>query len=197
MAIPSDLLGLAREPRAQKLLHSSFQLIEEGSALSGNKVTKLKQFIAQKYLISLPGYGNVILRSQKEAFETAVTALEKYIYRFQRQAKKKLQTAIDSNRSVLTAALLMPCRGNPPTRWKKFLGPFTDRDQISRLLDRELTDAFGSVDDLIAKMNVKAVFKGVTYESLSDPEFQRIAQKAIPSFQELHIEYDAAKASHG
>ncbi len=195
--IPSDLLGLARDPKAQKLLHSSFQLIEEGSALSGDQVTRLKQFIAQKYLINLPGYGSVILRSQKEAFEYAVIALEKYIKRFQRQAKRKLQAAIDSNRKVLTGALLSSVEANPPARWKKFLGPFTDRDQISRLLDRELTDAFGSVDDLIAKMKVKAVFKGVTYESLSDPEFQRVARKAIPSFQELHLEYDAAKASSG
>jgi hypothetical protein len=55
-----------------------------------------------KYLINLPGYGSVIMRSQKETFETAVIALEKYIKRFQRQAKKKLQAAIDSNRRVLT-----------------------------------------------------------------------------------------------
>ena len=143
-------------------MHSSFQLIEEGSELSGDKVTRLKQFIAQKYLINLPGYGSVILRSQKETFETAVTALEKYIKRFQRQAKKKLQAAIDSNRRVLTGALLPSIEANPPTRWKKFLGTSADRDQISRLLDRELTDAFGSVDDLIAKMKLKVVFKGVT-----------------------------------
>jgi hypothetical protein len=52
------------------------------------------------------------------------------------------------------------------------------------------------VDDLIANMKLKVVFKGVTYESLSDPEFQRIAQRAIPSFPELHMEFDAAKASN-
>jgi hypothetical protein len=44
-------------------------------------------------------------------------------------------------------------------------------------LDREITDAFGSVDDLIANMKLKVVYKGVTYESLSDPEFQRIGQQ--------------------
>jgi hypothetical protein len=31
---------------------------------------------------------------------------------------------------------------------------------------------------------------------LNDPEFQRVAQEAIPSFAELHTEYDAAKASN-
>jgi hypothetical protein len=40
------------------------------------------------------------------------------------------------------------------------------------------------------------VFKGVTRELLIDPEFQNIAQEAIPSFADLHVEYDAAKASN-
>ena len=187
----SDLLGLAREPKAQKLLHSSFQLIEEGSVLSGEKVTKLKKFIAQRFLINLPGYGNVILRSEKEEFDVAIATLEKYIERFQRHAKKTLQGAIDKNRQVLTEALLPSVEANPPTRWKRFLGPRPDRDQIARLLDRELTDAFGSVDDLVANMSLTIVFKGVTYESLSDPDFLRTARRAIPSFLELHTEYDA------
>ena len=43
-------------------------------------------------------------------------------------------------------------------------------------------------------MNVKAIFKGVTYESLSDPEFMRIAGQAIPLLDTLHDEFDAAKA---
>jgi hypothetical protein len=43
-------------------------------------------------------------------------------------------------------------------------------------------------------MNVRAVFKGVTYESLSDPEFMRIASQAIPLLDSLHDEFDAAKA---
>lgn len=122
---------------------------------------------------------------------------EKYIERFQRQAKKTLQAAVDDNRKILTEALLPGVEANPPTRWKKFLGPFADREQISRMLDRELSGAFGSVDDLITNMRVKIVFKGVTYESLSDPDFQRMAQEAIPSLAELHTEYDAAKAIFG
>ena len=33
----------------------------------------------------------------------------------------------------------------------------------------------------------------VTYESLSDPEFMRIASHAIPLLDNLHDEFDAAK----
>ena len=62
------------------------------------------------------------------------------------------------------------------------------------MLRRELTDAFGDSDDVFHDMNVKAIFKGVTYESLSDPDFMRIASQAIPLLDTLHDEFDAAKA---
>jgi hypothetical protein len=104
--IPSDLMGLAKDSKAQRLLRSSFQLIDENSEVSGDRVTKLKQFIMKKYLINLPGYGTVILRSNKGKFQVAVKTLERYVRRFQGRLKKKLQKAIDKNREVLTSALL-------------------------------------------------------------------------------------------
>ena len=194
VAIPSDLMGLAKDPKAQKLLRSSFQLIDENSDLSGDRVTRLKQFIVKTYLINLPGYGTVILRSDKEKFQVAVKALERYVHRFQRRLKKKLQKAIDTNREVLTLALLPSVAKNPPVRWKRFLGEYPNDQQVERMLRRELTGAFGDSDDVFHDMNVKAIFKGVTYESLSDPDFMRIASQAIPLLDTLHDEFDAAKA---
>jgi hypothetical protein len=192
--IPSDLLGLAKEPRAQKLLRSSFQLIEENSELSGERVNKLKQFIAKKYLIGLPGYGNVVLRSNKEDFQTAVKALERYVHRFQRLLKKKLQTAIDANREVLVSALIRGALANPPARWNRYLSSTAKREEVERLLRNELIAAFGSADKVFREMEVKLVFKGVTYESLNDADFIRVAQEKIPSLDLLHEEYDAARA---
>jgi hypothetical protein len=194
--IPPDLLGLAKDPKAQKLLRSSFQLIEADSDLSGDRVNRLKQFIAKKYLIPLAGYGTVILRTNKSDFEVAVKALNKYVLRFQRTLKKKLQAAMDGNRDVLVEALLPGVVANPPDRWQRFLSKVPDKKELERLLRTELTKSFGSVDHLCDEMNVKAVFKGVTYESLSDPEFRRLANAAIPSLDILHDEFEAAKA-HG
>ncbi len=192
--IPSDLMGLAKDPRAQKLLRSSFQLIDEHSEISGDRVTRLKQFIVKRYLITLPGYGTVIRRDEKAAFQVAVKALERYVHRFQRRLKRKLQEAIDTNREVLTSALLPSVAKNPPARWKKFLGEHPRDQEIGNMLRSELADAFGHSDDVFQDMNVKAIFKGVTYESLSDPEFMRIAGQKIPSLDKLHEEFDAAKA---
>jgi hypothetical protein len=117
------------------------------------------------------------------------------VTRFERKMKKSLQAAVDTNRKVLATALIRGVQDNPPERWRKFLGPSSDGSQMIRLLDHELAEAFGSIDDLIADMRVRTAFKGVTYELLSDPEFRRVALGAIPSLAELHEEYDAAKAS--
>jgi hypothetical protein len=192
--IASDLMGLAKDPKTQRLLRSSFQLLDESSEVSGDRVTRVKQFIVKKYLINLPSYGTVILRTNKGEFQVAVRALERYVYRFQCRLKKNLQKAIDTNRESLISALLPSVAKNPPVRWTRFLGESPPSHEIEQMLRSELTAAFGNSDDLSQDMNVKAVFKGVTYESLSDPEFMRIASQAIPLLDTLHEEFDAAKA---
>ncbi len=62
------------------------------------------------------------------------------------------------------------------------------------MLRRELKDAFGQSEDVFEDMNVKTIFKGITYELLSDPEFMRIASKEIRLIGALHDEFDVAKA---
>jgi len=82
--IPSDLMGLAKDPKTRKLLRSQFKLVGEEAAVSGERVTRLKQWIAKRYLIRLQGYGNVVLRSNKPDFESAVKTLRRYVERFKK-----------------------------------------------------------------------------------------------------------------
>ncbi len=122
------------------------------------------------------------------------SALERYVNRFQLRLKKKLQQAIDANREVLTAAILPSVLQNPPVRWTKYLGEHPRGQAVEDMLRRELKDAFGQSEDVFEDMNVKTIFKGITYELLSDPEFMRIASKEIRSIGALHDEFDVAKA---
>ena len=192
--IESDLVGLAGDPKTQKLLRSSFQLVEESSESSGKRVTDLKRFIVKDFLIGLPGYGTVVLRSRKEEFQRAVATLERYVKRFQQRLEKQLQASIDSNRDALAQALLPGVLAKPPKRWARFLGQWPRAEEVERMLRAELARTFGKAEDVIQRMEVKAIFKGVTYESLNDPEFIRVASEQIPSLDLLHDEYDAAKA---
>jgi len=197
--IPSDLMGLAKDQRAQKLLRSSFRLVPEKSKISGEKVDRLKQWISNNYLTTWSGYGNVILRTRKAAFERAVRTLDRYIKRFQRRLMESLQSDIDQNRELLVSALLPSVAANPPQRWiRKFLGPKPWKErEVESLLRSELKKAFGSAKDVMQEMKLKVVFKGVTYESLVDPEFVRLVEQAFPNLRTPFEEYDAAKATGG
>ena len=195
--IPSDLMGFAKDPKVQKLLRSSFQLIEKDAELSGESVTKLRKAIAQRYLKVLPNYGTVVLRRDKARLERAVKGLRWYIRGFARRQKESLQAAIDKNREVVVSTLLPSVIKSPPKRWRWSLGNTSDEGAIRDLLDAELARAFGSADDVFQDMKVSLIFKGVTYECLSDPEFIEVASKNIPHLKFLHDEFDAAKAQTG
>jgi hypothetical protein len=60
---------IAKDAKAQKLMRSSFQLIDENGAVSRDRVTKLKQFIVKRYLINLPGYGQSFCAAIKRSFK--------------------------------------------------------------------------------------------------------------------------------
>lgn len=192
--IPSDLMGLANDRKTQKLLHSSFQMIDEEAGISGDRVDKLKQRIVARYLINLPGYGTVILRTNKERFKRAVRRLEQFIVCFRERLKNELQSAIDSNRDVLIKGLLPSVLATPPDRWLKFLGSPPQEAEVRNLLTAELSSAFKAASEIGDEITLKVVFRGVTFESLNDTDFMRIARKAIPHLEVLHGEYDAARA---
>jgi len=196
VSIPSDLVGLAKDEKTKRLLHSSFQLIDDANVeISGVKITKLKEYIVNKYLIVLPHYGTVILRENKDDFNQAVKTLRKYILRFQKRIQNKLQKGIDENRKALVNALCPSVIKNCPPRWIKFLGNKPSETDIKKQLDSELSILFGSVNNIFKKMEVKLMFKGVTYEMLNDNKFIEMLHSKFPNLKFAHEEYDAARES--
>jgi hypothetical protein len=191
--IPSDLLGLAKDDKTKKLLHSSFQLIDdEDTKISGEEITAHKEKIADDFLVNLPNFGNVILRSKKEEFEAAVDELKKHIEEFQKELAAQLQKAIDKNRAALVNALAPAVIAQTPDRWKKFLPSKPSAADIRQVLDCELADHFGSAERNLKKIDVSLIFKGVTYETLNDSGFIKMVKKKMPILK-IHEEYEAAK----
>ena len=191
--IPSDLMGLANDRKTQRLLHSSFQLIDEEAGISGDRLDRLKQRIVARHLVNFPGYGTVILRTNKERFKRAVRRLEQFIVCFRQRLENELQSAIESNRDALIKGLLPSVLAAPPDRWLKFLGSPPREADVRNLLTAELSNAFKTASEIVGDISLKVVFRGVTFESLNDPAFMRVARKAIPHLEVLHEEYDAAR----
>ncbi len=122
---------------------------DEDAKISGEEITEHKEKIANDFLVNLPNFGNVILRSKKEEFEAAVDRLQKHIEAFQKELQTKLQKAIDKNRTALVNALAPAVIAQTPERWKKFLPSKPSKEDIRQILDCELTDYFGSAEKIL------------------------------------------------
>ena len=69
---------------------------------------------------------------------------------------------------------------------------YTDGNAVSNTFTLE--QAFGSAERLLAGMEVRLQFKGVTYETLKDEAFLAAAVKAGLDVTRLHEEFEAVKA---
>lgn len=200
--IPSELIGLAEDKETRDKLHASFDLVgrtELNAKVNGNKVTEeslraRRTEIMRKYLISLKGYGSVVLKINKQELEKAVEELRQEVRGFQQQLSKALEARMDTNRKTLVKALLPTVVRNPPERYVKYLGPKPRKEGIQQLLEQDISDAFGRPEALLEQMNVTLVFKDIAYESLVEEDFLRVASMAMPHFESLHQEYEAVRA---
>ena len=189
--IPSKLMGLAGDEQTESLLKASFRVVDQGDDLSGKHLEQDKSLIIKSFLKSLPGYGTAILRTKKDSFEKAVTAFRKSVEAFKKVISADLQKAMDRNREVLQKALLPSLQNNPPREWRRSDGSTPEASTLKQWLDEELLSAFGTADKLVGKMEVKVLYKAVTYESLRDPKFIEVAKKAFPTLENLLEEWEA------
>ena len=192
-ALPADLLRIFPIEHSDSLLHATFKLLGKDDLSSGfDELRSAKQEIAKKFLVVLPKHGTVIRRQDKKAFTEAITSLRKSIEAFSKVKQQQMEASMAANRKRLVDGLLPSVLKTKPDRWARYA---QDEATVRRLLDRELTRAFGTVEDLLRALRLDVRFKGVTYEMLQDPNFQNAAQKGLPELEFLHDEHEAARAA--
>ena len=185
VSIPSKFMGLAGDEKAEDLLTASYRVVGQTDDLSGKHLERDKSLIVKSFLKSLPGYGTAILRTQKDKFGMAVSSLRESVETFKTKIAAELQKAMDANQQALHKALLPSVSTNPPKDWIRSDGSKPESDKVAEWLDEELRLAFGTAENLIGKMEVKVLYKAVTYESLKDPKFIEVAKRAFPSLDNL------------
>ncbi|MGE3776313.1 MAG: hypothetical protein AB7F89_03945 [Pirellulaceae bacterium] len=200
--IPSSLVGLASKQDVERQFHAHFDLVQSGrlEVKSGDQVITERVLLDQRrdiekrFLVSLPGYGTVVLRGNKDKLIKAVDELRAQVVAFSKGIKAQLNDIITKGRSTVVEALLPAVERNPPDQCTKTLGPRPNRGAVATMLDDDIQRAFGSAEALVKDMQVKLVFKDVAYESLVDTKFVETARKAMPHVEFLHEEYEAAAA---
>jgi hypothetical protein len=199
VTLPSELLGLVEEDKMRERLHSTVRLIDGGSELSGKHLTEKKNVILKKFTRQLgKPFGSVILRSRKEEFLKEVEKLQDEVKKYQDNVRNKLQKELDETRDKLID-MLSPIVLERPTDSLRSQVP-TDKptlDQVKRYLQGEIECLLPRLENLIDEMKLEVNFKGITYETLNNPDFVDAVKaefKAIDWDKPFH-EYDAAPAT--
>ena len=201
--IPSHLVGLANNPDMQSQFHAHFNLVNntdlkvtDGTrVLTEEFLQDKKREIIKSYLISLPSYGNIVLRGNKEEFEDWVECLRADVKLFKEGVADELQKNMGKNASALVDALLPAVQQNPPKKYTKIYGSNISKEQLRIKLEEDILESFGCADNLVEDMIVKLIFKDIAYESLIDEKFLSLVHERISDVESIHVEYDAAKAS--
>jgi hypothetical protein len=169
--VPPDLLGIGADPNTEELLRANFQLVRKGDDTSGEELRQRRDEIEKKYLVTIAHYGKVILQTNRAEFDKEVAELKAAVKVFQKDAKAKLDAAIDKNCSEVIARLSPVVKRNPPERWRASLGPAPTDQLIYRCLEQELRSAYGEASNYLSRIEVRLVYKDITVEMLGDQRF--------------------------
>lgn len=183
---------------AQKRLSASYKMIGENSKVSSKELTQQLEKIRSVFLKSVGKLGRVILRAQKQNFEKKLAELKQKIEDYQHSLHKHLTKELEQSKNELVSAVLDRVYNNPPDALKfNVETPKVTKQQAKQYLN-ELFDRYMPLPEkLMGAIQLKCIYKGVTYETLKDPDFVAQVQKQFPhvDWQTPLEEYTAAKAA--
>lgn len=196
--IPTELLVGDIDLATKKQLKAGFNIIEKTNSLSGDLIRDEVNNIRKNYFKSIPKYGNVLLKSRKEQFNKDLEGLRGSIEVFQTKVKSELEAEITKAKSKLAEMLTPAIQAKPP---KDLLGQIqTDSptiEQVKMYIELKLENIFPSAENMTKAMSVDCVIKAVTYETISDKDFQKQIEKVYPliHWNKMLEEYSAAPES--
>ncbi|CAG9609149.1 hypothetical protein [Pseudoneobacillus rhizosphaerae] len=175
LKIPSKLLNVSNNKEAQERLKATYSLINENSKISSKDIEQQLLKIRRTYLKSLgKRVGNIILRQKKEEFLSELEKIKVSIDKFSANIRKNLEKELEKSKKELCKILLPGVMQNPPDDLKGgILTKKPDKNTATAYLNFELDKVIPQVDELVNDIKLYCDFKDVTYEMLTDNEFQK------------------------
>jgi hypothetical protein len=198
VSLPADLLVGKADLATKRQLKAGFNIIEKGSPLSGDLIRNEVNELKRSFTRSIPKYGNVLLKSKKKQFNEAVEKIKKSIEKFQKNIEKNLDEEIKKARDRLMKMLIPAVTENPSDDLLgQIQGDKPTKEQVEKYLSNRLDNIFPSAEDITKAMSLDCIIKAVTYETISNKEFQDHIKKEyqLINWDELFEEYDAARES--
>lgn len=198
--LPKHLVLALSDDTTAKRLMTTFKLINEQSRVAGDAVAieAKVRLLRERYTRSLgESLGVVMLRSKRKELEEGIQAIRHDIAEFQRSVVQRLDGELADSRRKLVEGLLPAARQrNPPALSSQITGRPSDQI-VRRYLDDELSRVFPSAASLVGAMTLTVIYRGVTYETLQDTDFQERVRAAFPyqDWTQPFREFEAAPAA--
>lgn len=180
--LPGDSVLALRDDATAKHLLTTFKLVSDESkdAKEAAEVDQRVRAPRERSRLLGNGLGSIILRSKRHQFFAGVQAIREAIAKFRTKTLERLETELPDSRKTLGEGLLPAVNKSTLPAVQAQVSGKPTAEVLRRYLDDELTRVFSSGSSVIGEMKLEWVPKSVTYETLSNPEFQRRVRAAFP-----------------
>ena len=194
VTLPPYLARLSKSERVQERLRTTYSLIGEKSKLDDKPLHDELNKIRKDFTHTIPALsGNVMLRNKRTLIDQRVKTLQEKVDAYKKLVQTKLEAELVRSRKELNRALVPLVVRNPPAELLKgCMGEKPTRNEVERWLEHELQEAFPKVTAVLKSIELKVVYKDVTFEGLNLPELQPQLERAFPAidwtkpFAEVH-----------
>lgn len=130
------------------------------------------------YLPSVGRSGRILLKSKKNEFENRIIGIRKKLDQRKKLLREEMQATIDNVIESITPALADALLQSPPA---VFSGRYKHtKEDANSFVARELRNKCPKVEAIVSSIALYVDFKDVTYETLSDPEFDKKVKELLP-----------------
>ena len=198
--LPRKLVLALRDDATARRLLTTFKLVSDESkvAKEAAALDLRVRALRDQYTRSLgENLGSVMLRSKLAVVDAEVAAIRQAIESFRGQVVERLGKELTDSRRKLVEGLLPAARKSPPPELQSQLTGKPTVEVLRRYLDDQLARVFPAPQDLVKEMALHYVRKGVTYETLTNPDFLARVREAFPyeDWDKPFREFSAAPAA--
>lgn len=194
--IPPEIQHIGASQDLEGRLKTTFDLLKKSSALSSKKLEDELNEIRKNLTRSLgTSHGRVVLKNAKPVLEKRIEEFRANLEAHKKLIEKELQAHIDESRDAVVDFFLPAALENPPDAIiGDTMSAKPDEDDVRKWLTRILNRVFPRAKDLTGKMELVAIFKNVTFESLNQKEFLQQIKSQYPgiNWDKAYNEFRAA-----
>jgi len=189
LTIPADLLELDEKSEIKNRLHTTFDLIPNDSDFSSKPIEDKFRLIKKGLTRNLgKGHGLIVLKKNKQHLVDELKNLSKELKEHGDNLSGNLQIHIENSRLevikyyISIVMDLVKQKKAPMTLIGASFNDPPSEDDVEKWLTSKLKDMFPNAEELIKKMEIEEYYKDVTFEALSQNDFQKKIEKAYPDW---------------